>query len=353
MRAHWRCNTKAVSSHVGFLFLPLARQLLREETNGVEMPAELTPELYRMSMWQVKKWCLSHPWIDQDDVISAVHERLTIALDKYDPDGGSKVTSWLARATFHGIVDAAKRASRSKRQALKFSEIETDEYKIDNRAEFSVKIPFSERIILSDIIKNRFKKLTKRQRQAFDRIVYLEYQVEDYPSRSAYESDRQYLEKAIEKLRKEPEISVYNVGDSLLCKHCGKPFQRKKYDKMWKYKNKRKFCSPQCHYEHISQKNISKKCEYCGKIIPRGNMKMSNFKKLKACSEECTNALRIISRMVSTNANCWVKKCPVCGKYFGSTPEKPRSINRANCCSKTCGLIMSWQVNNRTPKPLS
>ena len=136
------------------------------------MPAELTPDLYRMSMWQVDRWCQRHPRIDRDEVVSAVHERLTLALQTYDPlNPRAKLTSWLARATWNGISSAIQNASRQKRQAIRMSDIVSEDRPVDTIPALSCASNTCETVMLKDILRKRLPMLSPRQKEVFMRVI--------------------------------------------------------------------------------------------------------------------------------------------------------------------------------------
>ncbi len=230
------------------------------------MPAEITPELYRMSMWQVDRWCHRNPWIDQDDVVSAVHERLTVALSKYDESKGAKFTTWLAKATLHGIIDAAKRASRAKRQAIKFSEIETDEMPIDIAINLKVEPKAEWKTIISDILCKKLGYLIKSQKEALYDIYFLGKNTEDYESRSKYVMASHRAKRAISILSDD----LFEETNSI----------RKHQDEKLTVR-RRASCK-------------IKWCVYCGKIFgdvdKRGNV-IDKFYRRKTCSMLCRNRM--------------------------------------------------------------
>lgn len=143
------------------------------------------------------------------------------------------------------------------------------------------------------------------------------------------------------------------------CEVCGKNFASRKIN------NDVHFCSRRCYGKWVHHKNIeTRKCVICGK-----DFQTSKYRHTQTCSYSCRAKLGAQSTKESYQKVCKVcgktfvtndayrkccspdcsKKakikpeaeivCPVCGKTFKQNQKHPDHI----CCSKSCGLKLSWQ----------
>lgn len=84
-----------------------------------------------------------------------------------------------------------------------------------------------------------------------------------------------------------------------------------------------------------------KKCEECGKTIPRKNLPPSHYKKRTYCSLSCSDI-----GVHKKQQNRVTKKCIICNKDFDV--KKSHAKNR-ECCSRRCkGVIVSRKWGGKT-----
>ena len=86
-----------------------------------------------------------------------------------------------------------------------------------------------------------------------------------------------------------------------ICKHCGKPLVRKRYDcgsmESTTHFKKRVFCDAKCRgawtrQENDRKSNIVKVCAVCNtQFFRRPDESLFNFKRRLACSDDCFKAL--------------------------------------------------------------
>ena len=119
------------------------------------------------------------------------------------------------------------------------------------------------------------------------------------------------------------------------CNHCGKPVP----------KGRSKFCSDKCRINYYDQlKHTTKPCEHCGKTLPKGRGRFCSkecsekyfrelYRKSRVCEicgkeltgrkrKYCSNECRMIANGVTE------KVCKVCGK--------PLPKNKLTYCSEEC-----------------
>ena len=100
----------------------------------------------------------------------------------------------------------------------------------------------------------------------------------------------------------------------LICKHCGKKFERKN-----KHGPTPMYCSRSCAHSYKRRTNMVKKqCEKCLLCYE------THRKEQKYCSHLCAMKKNELPR----------RYCVVCGRPF-----KPKSIKKSICCSIKCGKI--------------